>query len=157
MAYGAKHNRDFLATTLRAGDAIPTFNTQTNRRTIANTDATRTEGLVINFVEQDCPYCKEQLPSVEAVATQLVKGPYRFINVSPGLSPEIIQRSPTSEWVEDKTGALRQLFHVSGFPTMFVIGSNGKIEQIFTGAPDKLRETLLTLLNQTARQLGLMC
>jgi thiol-disulfide isomerase/thioredoxin len=148
MAYGIKHNRALAATTLQAGDAIPTFNAQTNRRGITNSDITQTAGTVINFVAQDCPYCKEQLPSVEAVATQLVKGSYRIINVSPSLSPEIIQRSPTSEWVEDKTGNLRQLFHVSGFPTMFVVGSNGKIEQIFTGVPEKFKETLLTLLVQ---------
>jgi thiol-disulfide isomerase/thioredoxin len=146
MAYGFKNNRNLLATTLRAGDALPTFNIQTNRRSITNTDVARTAGVVINFVEQDCPYCKEQLPAVEAAATQLVRGSYRFINVSPSLSPELIQRSPTSEWVEDKTGKLRQLFHVSGFPTMFVVGSNGRIDQIFTGVPEKLKETLLTLL-----------
>jgi peroxiredoxin len=147
MAYGFRSDRNFLVTTLHAGDAVPTFATQNNNgRSITNNDAEQISGLIINFISQDCPYCKEQLKVVEAVSSQLVSGSYRFINVSPTLSPELIQRWPTAEWVEDKKGKLRELFHVSGYPTMFIVGKNGKIEQVVSGVSDELQANLLSSL-----------
>lgn len=151
MAYGFKANQGLSAATLHPGDTLPAFTAQTTvGRSVANTDAAHVEGTVINFVSPECPYCKQQLPVLNAVASQLAGSSYRFINVSAAVSPELIQRSPSTEWVEDKEGKLRELFHVSGYPTLFVVGGNGKIKQVIPGVPEQLQAFLLVSLAKLA-------
>lgn len=148
MAYGFKVNRNIAASSLRLGDAAPAFTAPISGgpRSFSTADAAQTAATVINFVSPDCSFCKEQLHVLNAVATQLASGPYRFINVSPMLLPELVQNAPATEWVEDKGGKLRELFKVSGYPTMFVVGTDGKIAQVIPGVPEQLKAYLLTSL-----------
>ncbi len=143
MAYGFKTSRAFIATALKPGDALPEFTMQTaNGLTIANTDALH-KGMVINFISPDCPHCKEQLVILDAVARELDGKLYRFINVSPQIAPALIQRSSSTEWVEDRENNLRNLFTISGYPTLIVVGTDGKIAQAIPGVPDRLKDLLL--------------
>ncbi len=98
MAYGSHYK----ISGLQRGDTAPSFSVQIagTSRLFANTDSA-----VINFVSPDCPYCQEQLLVLSEVAVQLASGSYRFINISPKLSPELLQSSPGTEWVEDKEGS----------------------------------------------------
>jgi thiol-disulfide isomerase/thioredoxin len=145
MAYGFKFNHSILASSLQPGDALPAFTAETTTgRSLTNTSAAATAGIVINFVSPGCPYCEQQLPVLNTVAAQLAKGSYRFINISPAAPPDLLQRAPATEWVEDKEGALRELFQVSGYPTLFVVGTNGKIVQVIPGFTDQLQSYLLT-------------
>lgn len=149
LVYGFKAHHSVAAAGLAPGDSIPSFNIKTigSNSTISNTNVAQTARLVINFISSDCPYCKEQLPVLEAVATELASSSYRFVNVSPTVSSELIQHSSVIEWVEDKEGYLRELFKVTGFPTLFVIGTEGKILQVIYGVPDQLKHQLLTSLS----------
>jgi thiol-disulfide isomerase/thioredoxin len=149
LVYGFKAHHSVAAAGLAPSDSAPSFNIKTigSDSTISNTDVAQTVGLVINFISSDCPYCKEQLPVLEAVATELASSSYRFVNVSPTVSSELIQHSSMIEWVEDKEGYLRELFKVTGFPTLFVIGTEGKILQVIYGVPDQLKHQLLTSLS----------
>ncbi len=148
MAYGFKANRNIVATSLRLGDAAPAFTAQVSgsARTFDTADAGQTAGIVINFVSPGCPYCEEQLHVLNAVATELASGSYRFINVSPMLPPELVQNAPATEWIEDRGGKLRALYQVSGYPTLFVVGKGGKIAQVIPGVPQQLEAYLLTSL-----------
>lgn len=67
----------------------------------------------------------------------------RFINITPALTPELVQQSSDIEWIEDKKGQLRELYKVSGYPTLFVVGKDGKVRQVFSGVSSELRESLL--------------
>jgi hypothetical protein len=60
-----------------------------------------------------------------------------------------MESAPAADWVEDKDGALRELFKVFGYPTMFVIGKDGKISQVIPGVPDQLKASLLSKLVMT--------
>jgi len=144
MAYGMKMEQGLGVATLRSGDAIPAFSTKTNKgRSLTSADFGRTSAVILSFVAPDCPYCKQQLPVVESVATKMPGGAYRFINVSPALPAELIKRAPTFEWIEDQNGNLRRLFRVTGYPTMFVLKGNGKIAEVVSGVPENLKDTLL--------------
>jgi thiol-disulfide isomerase/thioredoxin len=144
MAYGFKNNRSISTAGLHIGEAVPNFTTQTREgRSVTNVVSSNT-GLIINFVSPHCPHCKEQLLILNTVAEELVNSSFRLINISPALSPELIQNSAVMEWVEDKEDHLRKLFKVSGYPTLFVMGSDGKIVQILLGVPDQLKNDLLT-------------
>jgi thiol-disulfide isomerase/thioredoxin len=149
MAYGFKLTPSALASGLQPGDALPLFTAETTAgRPVTNTSPTQNTDTILNFVSPGCPYCEQQLPVLNTVATQLAKGPYRFINVSSALPPELTKLAPAAEWVEDKEGKLRELFQVSGYPTLFIIGTNGKITQVIPGAPEQLEARLLTSLVQ---------
>jgi hypothetical protein len=86
------------------------------------------------------------LPILNGVAAELPRDSCRVVNVSPALAPELIQRSPDTEWVEDKENKLRGLFRVAGTPTLFVVGTDGKIAQIIAGVPDHLETKLRSSL-----------
>ena len=147
MAYSVQVSSKPLAG-LAPGDSIPDFQMETlTGRFIGKTDGAQTENMIINFVSPDCQYCKEQLPIINAVAAEFASGPYRFINVSPSLPNELVQHYPATEWVEDKEIKLRQLFKVSGYPTMFVVGAEGKILQVIPGVPEQLETYLLSSLS----------
>lgn len=147
MAYGFK-NHSFVMH-LQPGEDVPSFTLKTmDGKLITHIKGENSESIVINFISPDCPYCKEQLPYFNCVSTQLAAGSYRFINISPGLPPELIQYSPDTEWVEDIEGSIRKLFKVSGFPTLFVIGTDGKIAHVISGVPEELETSLLAHLTK---------
>jgi hypothetical protein len=137
MVYNIKPESN---TGLHAGDSVPLFTAQTiDGRKIDNTN---TEEMVLNFITPDCAYCKEQLQILHKVKSQLPSISHRIINISPVLLPELIQYYPMSEWVEDKEGALRKQFKIQGFPTMYILGSDGKIIRVIQGVPEGLQEDL---------------
>ncbi len=141
MAYGSKSKK--MVAQMSTGDPIPLFTAQTvEGRAVSNTES---GGMVLNFVAPDCPFCKEQLQVLDSVAKQ---SSYRFVNISPALQPELIQNSPTTEWVEDKDQKLRKLFKIYGYPTLYVVGSDGKISRVIRGVPDGLKEGLQASLTQ---------
>lgn len=147
MAYNYKSNRHELATGLKPGDVVLPLTIKTSDdQVLIHVDTNDLMYIVINFVSPNCPHCQEQLPILNRITTQLVNGPYRFINVSSVLQPELVQLSPNSEWIEDKEGKLRELFKVLGYPTLFVMGKEGKIDQIIPGVSDQLNGYLLTHL-----------
>ncbi len=138
MAYGFKINNN-LSSGLNEGDVAP------KEFMAGSFDGRR---VILNFISKDCPYCKEQLPILSSVASEFSGGSYRFINVCPTLTPELLQSSSALEWLEDGEGKIRKLFKVSGFPTMFMIGEGGKIELIVREVPDELKSRLLARLQE---------
>ncbi len=130
---------------LQLGDPLPPFTAQTmTGRSITHADFSSASGIIINFVSIDCPHCKEQLQVLEAIILQLDSQSYRFINISPTLPSDVMEYSSSMEWVEDREGALLELFRVAGYPTMFIVGTNGKIVQIIPGVPAQLKREVLS-------------
>jgi len=124
LIYGFKQKQHLLATTLKPGDRVPF----TSKAELAS-------GTVINFISPDCLFCKEQMAILNN--TQLA---HRLIVVSPLLLPELVEQLPSANWIEDRSGELRDLFKVAGFPTLFVIGNDSKIAQVVAGVPDQLKD-----------------
>jgi thiol-disulfide isomerase/thioredoxin len=145
MAYNHRINHYTSTAGLQSGDTAPTFNLFTLQGNPISSADPNTD-LVLNFVSPKCSHCKEQLPIFNAIAAQLANGPYRFVNVSPTLQPELIQLSPNAEWVEDKDNRLRESFKVLGYPTIFVLGTDGKIAQIIRGVSEHMENDFLTIL-----------
>jgi len=126
MAYGFKNRVG-----LRAGDPIPIFTAQTVAgRPLSNKD---TAGMIFNFVAPDCPYCKEQMQMLRAIAPART-----IVNISSAIVPELMQDAPNFEWVEDRDSRLQKLFQIVGFPTLYVVGSDEKIAQVILGVPERM-------------------
>lgn len=145
MAYGFKMNSPLSS--FKLGDPVPAFAMKTAKGlTIAN-DASEIQ--ILNFVAPDCPFCKEQIQILNAVASSL-KGTKscRIVHISPSLPSHLVQLSPEQEWVEDKDRQLRALFKVEGYPMMYVVNAEGKISQIVRGVPEELQSYLLENIGQ---------
>jgi thiol-disulfide isomerase/thioredoxin len=143
MAYSHKPSLS-LADGKQSGDLAPPFIAKTIKGQMISIG---NEGLVINFVSPDCLYCHEQQPVLNLLAKQ-GKLPYRFITVTTKLPAKV---DNSTEWVEDPEGKLRELFKVTGYPTLFVLEKSGKISQVIAGVPEKLKENLLTTLSNPQR------
>lgn len=134
-------------TGLHSGDPVPKFSAQTIKgRPLSETDLAPSDGVVLNFVSPDCPHCEKQLPILNELASELGAGRCRFVNVSPTVPAELAQRSAAMEWVEDRDGKLLAQFQVTGRPTLFLLGADGKIAYIIPGAPDQMKEMLRSIL-----------
>jgi len=133
-----------MIASLQVGDVVPPFAVETSHSSFTNKDIAATT--IVNFVTPNCPYCQDQLPILDAFAATLTNTPYRFINISSYLSPELTQLSSKTEWVEDKEGSLREIFKVAGYPTLFVIGSDNTIKKVVPGVPQHLQADLLSQL-----------
>lgn len=143
-AYDLKSNYP-LSSGLRIGEKMPEFTFLTIAgRSISNVDSSNSK-LVMNFISPTCPYCKEQQQILNEMMPELSKRSYRVINITPNLPSEMDQCPPHVEWVEDKEGNLRNLFQVSGYPTLFV-GIDDKIAKIILGVPDKFKAYLIEIV-----------
>lgn len=143
MAYDVPDGQ-VAATHLEVGDAIPTFNIQTiNGRVVSNSESQPLKGVILNFVSIDCSHCKEQMQILTASAAQVSEF-YKIINVSPKLPVDLSHYSPAMEWVEDRKGELGELFGVAAYPTLFMIGEEGKVVRVIPGVPEQLQADLIT-------------
>jgi peroxiredoxin len=146
MVYNLKAKHNVLMTSLQSGDILPSFTARNDKnRSFTNADIAATTRSFINFVSPNCPYCTQQLSILDDVAVQLANGSYRFINISPSLTQDLVEQSSTTEWFEDKEGKLRELFRVSGYPTLFVVGADGKILEVIAGVSKDLNSILLNV------------
>lgn len=145
MIYNLKAQTNPSQISLKPGDKVPAFNMQTYQGLALSNASGAT---VLNFIIPGCPYCLEQLPILNSIATQLNTRTYRVINVTPSLDADLSKLSPSTEWIEDKEGILRKLFKVMGYPTIMVIGQDGKIIQTIPGVPEDLKSRLSSLPNQ---------
>jgi len=145
LFFSLKTEKSTLASQLKVGDRLPTFAAWTSDGRPIHTDFSNSF-MIINFISPNCPYCKEQLPILNEAVKQLAKSSYRLINITTHLSSELVQYSPDAEWIEDKDDKLNKLFKISGYPTMFVSGTDGKIIMVIAGVPEQLKNDLLETL-----------
>lgn len=129
--------RPISATHLQIGDSVPYFSTQTSTGQLIT--CPDSSSLIINFISPDCLHCKDQLKILDTIIPKINSQTCRFINITPFLPSEFISYPSLMEWVEDKTGDLQTLFKVSGYPTLFVVGTDGKIVQIIPGLQEDLK------------------
>lgn len=140
LVYQLKTQQYTVLSGLQIGDAIPSFTLQTDSdRLLTQTNILSSERTIINFVSPNCPFCKEQLQILNPIALQFKDNAYRCINIASSLSPELLELAQACEWIADQEGKLRELFKVSGYPTLFIVDQNGKILEILAGVSEKFK------------------
>ncbi|NLX12473.1 MAG: TlpA family protein disulfide reductase, partial [Phycisphaerales bacterium] len=107
---------------------------------------------VLNFVAANGGYCKRQIPQVEKVRQAYEAKGVRFVNMAQTMrqefSPEELTKVMNSlgskiELAKDDDNAIgRGKFLVRGFPTLFVVGKDGVVQEVIIGARADLEETL---------------
>jgi thiol-disulfide isomerase/thioredoxin len=116
--------------------------TTTGGKPLSNAELANAPATVLNFFAPNCGYCKKQIPRLETVRKSYVEKGVRFINVAETMGKEFTQEETATilkelgaelEVAGDSGNKVGQLFNVSGFPTMVVVGKSGKVEAVNVG------------------------
>jgi thiol-disulfide isomerase/thioredoxin len=119
---------------------------------LSNAEFAKSPATVIDFFAPNCGFCKKQIPRVETIRKTYAEKGVRFVNVAETMGKEFTQEETLAmlkelgadpEVARDPGNTIGQMFNVSGFPTMVVVGKSGKVEAVNVGNIGDL-ETKLT-------------
>ncbi len=112
---------------------------------------------VLNFVAPNCGYCKKQLPGVESVRSEYEAKGVRFVNVAQKMgqkeftTEEVVDvfkgAGSRLELAKDTENKVGQMFKAVSYPTMVIVGRDGKIAHVNIGAQQDLDKSLKTQLD----------
>lgn len=142
------------------GKSAPEFTLTTlDGKTLASADFGKNAATVLNFVAPNCGFCKKQVPVVEAIRKEYEAKGVRFCNVNQTMRQEFTNEQIVEvfknagsnlEIAPDAGNKVGQAFKATSYPTMVIVGKDGKVAQVNIGAaPDldtKLRQQLDALI-----------
>ena len=136
------------------GKPTPAFSLTTlDGKVVSNDEFKNHPATVLNFIAPNCGFCKRQIPSVEKVRQEYEAKGVRFVNVAQKMRKDFTEAEivdvlkgagsglevTTGDFAENTIG---RRFQAVSYPTMFVVGKDGKIANVNIGAKQNL-ETLL--------------
>jgi len=134
------------------GKAAPAFSLKTvDGKDIASADFAKHPATVLNFVAPNCGFCKKQVPNVEKIRAEYEAKGVRFVNVVQTMRKEytvedtvdIFKKAGSNlELAKDDGNKVGQMYKATSFPTMVVVGKDGKVSSVNIGAKPNI-ETLL--------------
>lgn len=134
------------------GKNAPAFTIKTVKgKTVASADFAKHPATVLNFVAPNCGYCKKQVPNIEKIRAEYEAKGIRFVNMVQKMrkdftieeSISIFKKAGSNlEIAKDNGNSIGKLYKATSFPTMIVVGKNGKIANVNIGAKPNL-DTLL--------------
>lgn len=110
--------------------------------------------VLIHFWATWCFSCREELPSLERLAKKHKDNDLRVLNVCAdrgnvsGIKKAIRHAGVTFPTLLDADGEIRKKYEVSGFPTTYVIGADGKFLSKHVGAVDWESDKYSKYINQ---------
>ncbi len=138
---------------LLVGTQAPAFSVQTVAgKPLTSDDFSKHPATVLNFVAPNCGFCKKQMPNVEKVRAEYEAKGVRFVNVAEKMGQKEFtteetvdvfkQAGSNLDIAKDEGNSIGQQFKAQSYPTMVVVGKDGKIEHVNIGAKPDL-ETIL--------------
>lgn len=125
------------------GKAAPEFSASTlDGKSFSTNDFSKYKATVVDFFAPNCPHCKRQLPMVEQIRQKYASKGIRFVAVSQKMGKaysqdDVMAKLNTAgykgEVVINHTNSIGQEFGTRGFPTMFIVGKDGKIGAVNVG------------------------
>jgi tetratricopeptide (TPR) repeat protein len=119
--------------------------------TVGTADFANYKATVLNFVAPDCPYCFKQVPLVEQIRAEYEPQGIRFVNISLTMIKHFTAREASDifarfgsrvELARDETESIGDLFKVSGYPTLSILDSSGRVKHVTIGAASDLMTSL---------------
>ena len=102
--------------------------------TVGTADFANFTATVLNFVAPDCPFCFKQVPLVEMIRSEYEPQGIRFVNISLTMKKHYTAKEASDifarfgsrvELARDETESIGDLFKVSGYPTLSILGKHG--------------------------------
>jgi len=126
------------------GKPAPAFTLKTlEGKAVANAELASAPATVLNFVAPNCGYCKKQLPRIETLKADYTAKGVRFVNVSETMgtktfTPEEVVNvikgaGSTNELAIDEGNTVGKMFQANGYPTMVIVGKDGKVAAVNSG------------------------
>lgn len=134
------------------GKPAPAFALKTVDGKALSSDTVRESVTVLNFMAANCGFCKKQIPRLEPVRQKYENRGVRFVNVSQKMGAREYSESEISELIKglgfngelaiNHDNTVGSMFNASGFPTMVVIGTDGKVAAVNVGNVGDLESKL---------------
>ncbi|KAA0445305.1 MAG: redoxin domain-containing protein [Candidatus Thioglobus sp.] len=119
---------------LSAG-TVPSFTSKTLSAEVINSNPVPNQAFLIHFWATWCPLCKWENDNIQALSAD-----YKVLNIAiqSGSDADIKQYAQKNNMrldniINDNSGSLAKLFGVSGTPSSFFVGKDGKIEFVEVG------------------------
>lgn len=116
---------------------------------------------VLNFFAVNCPHCKNAMPKLELVRRDYEAKGVRFVNICQSMkqqypSEEVVnilkQTGAELEVVHDPDNKLGPKLMVQGFPHLYVVGKDLKVESCTIGNTGDLEKKLRADLDRLLAQ-----
>lgn len=149
------------------GKACPAYSLETLEGIrVSNAELEFHPATVLNFFAPNCPYCKRQIPKVEALRGEYESRGIRFVNISQKMrkdyTPDEVQEAATAmgsnlELAIDSGNKVGRRFKVTGYPCLFIVRPDGVINHVVAGNKKNIREIVgkkldTILLGETGSQ-----
>ncbi len=124
------------------GQPVPSFSVKTVEGKPLSMDTMKGSVTVLDFFAVNCGFCKKQIPRLETVRKAYASKGVRFITVSQTMRKRFDDAATKAkirdlgfggELVIDSDNKLGPLFKATSYPTMVVIGKQGRIDAVNVG------------------------
>lgn len=134
------------------GKPAPAFSIKTlDGKDVSNAEFAKNVATVLNFVAPNCGYCKKQVPRLEKMRQKYAAKGVRFVNVVQTMrkkyeTSEVVkvfsEVGSNLEMAHDPDNTIGKKFNARGFPTMIVVGKDGKVAAANIGNLSDLEKRL---------------
>lgn len=132
------------STPLAEGDAVPTFSAPGLDGSRVSWDLFAGRPAVLAVWAPWCPHCQVELPVLDAVLQEYPDVGFvsvvTAVNAQPGPTPEGYMQDEGLSFpvaMDDEAGTIATALGIEGFPTLYFIGSDGRVAVAATGEIDE--------------------
>lgn len=124
---------------------------------VSNAWAAKEGPIVVNFIAGDCGYCKKQMPRLELIRKDYESKGVKFMGIVEKMRADFTadqikgvlkELEVNFDFAMDPENTVGGLFRANSYPTLFVIGKDGKVELAEVGNVDELEANLSKKLDQ---------
>ena len=131
---------------------LPAFNMTDANGNIINLSSFKGKKVFVNLWATWCPPCREEIPSIEALASKVDSANSVFILLSLDKNFEVAKKFAKSENltvpIYYPAENLPALFNIDGIPATFIFNENGDLIKQNNGADDYNTEEYLDILSR---------
>lgn len=120
---------------IRIGSPAPDFRLTTLKGESRSLEQYRGKVVLVNFWASWCPYCRDEMPSMDRLVRLFPKGDLVVlaINVEKRIPEKYRRASVSFDFLLDATGLVQQRYGANRLPDTFIVDRKGIIRQRVTG------------------------
>ncbi|WIO73915.1 TlpA disulfide reductase family protein [Porticoccaceae bacterium LTM1] len=148
----------FSLRALLPGSELPDVTAKTLDQKIDQLSRYRGKVVLIDFWSTWCGPCREAMPEIAVLKTELVEMPFEVISISIDDDVEEVlgfqqseQPMPWVNWHIGPSGDILTQWDVNSYPTYFLVDANGIIRQRTTHLDDSMKKHIRSLVQKSVR------